>query len=92
MSTELTNAGSSPIMLCTVKLSRAALPELPSHRLDAVADYMGIPLPLGRHRAMPDAELTVQVLQRAIVAGDQRGLWPEQRRLDAAGAITPRHS
>jgi hypothetical protein len=40
---------------------------------------------------LPDAELTVQVLQRAVVAGDQRGLWPGLRHLDAAGAITPRH-
>jgi DNA polymerase III epsilon subunit-like protein len=79
-------------MLCTVKLSRAAFPELPSHRLDALADYLCVPLPPDRHRAMPDAELTVQVLQRAVAAGDQRGLWPELCHLDAAGAILPRHS
>lgn len=82
----------STAMLCTVKLSRVAFPELPSHRLDAVLAHLGIEVPLGRHRAMPDAEVTVQVLQRTIAEGDQRGLWPELRHLDAAGGITPRYA
>lgn len=82
----------STVMLCTVKLSRAAFPELPSHRLDAVLDHLGIGVPPGRHRAMPDAELTVRVLQEAIAEGDQRGLWPELRHLDAAGSIIPRYA
>jgi DNA polymerase III epsilon subunit-like protein len=81
----------STAMLCTVKLSRAAFPELPSHRLDAVLAHLGIAVPAGRHRAMPDAELTVRVLQRAVAEGDQRGLWPELRHLDAAGGIIPRY-
>jgi DNA polymerase-3 subunit epsilon len=79
-------------MLCTVKLSRLAFPELGSHRLDAVLGFLGIPIPPGRHRAMPDAELTVQVLQRALKAGRERGLWATLRDLDAAAGITPRHA
>jgi DNA polymerase III epsilon subunit-like protein len=77
-------------MLCTVKLSRLAFPGLGSHRLDAVLGFLGIPIPPGRHRAMPDAELTVQVLQRALAASHERGLWSALRDLDAAAGITPR--
>ncbi len=72
------------------RLSRAAFPELGSHRLDAVLRYLGIPVPPGRHRAMPDAGLTVQVLQRALAAGRERGLWAALRDLDAAAGIPPR--
>jgi DNA polymerase III epsilon subunit-like protein len=77
-------------LLCTVRLSRAAFPELASHRLDAVLRYLGIPIPPARHRAMPDAGLTVQVLQRALAAGRERGLWTALRDLDAAAGIPPR--
>ena len=77
-------------LLCTVRLSRAAFPELGSHRLDAMLRFLGIPIPAGRHRAMPDAELTVQVLQRALAAGHERRLWTALRDLDAAAGIAPR--
>jgi DNA polymerase-3 subunit epsilon len=77
-------------LLCTVRLSRAAFPELGSHRLDSVLRFLSIPIPAGRHRAMPDAELTVQVLQRALAAGHERGLWTALRDLDAAAGIAPR--
>jgi DNA polymerase III subunit epsilon len=77
-------------LLCTVKLSRAAFPELGSHRLDAVLRFLGIPIPADRHRAMPDAELTVQVLQKALAAGRERRLWATLRGLDAAAGIAPR--
>jgi DNA polymerase III epsilon subunit-like protein len=77
-------------LLCTVRLSRAAFPELGSHRLDSVLRFLSIPVPPGRHRAMPDAELTVQVLQHALAAGHERGLWTALRDLDAAAGIVPR--
>jgi DNA polymerase-3 subunit epsilon len=77
-------------LLCTVKLSRAAFPELASHRLDAVLRFLGIPVPADRHRAMPDTELTVQVLQAALAEGRERRLWATLRDLDAAAGIAPR--
>ena len=39
---------------------------------------------------MPDAELTAQVLTRALAAGYERGLWTALRDLDAAAGIAPR--
>jgi DNA polymerase III epsilon subunit-like protein len=77
-------------LLCTVRLSRAAFPELPSHSLDTVLRYLGIPVPPGRHRAMPDTELTVQVLTRALAEGHERSLWNSLRELDATAGIGPR--
>lgn len=79
-------------LLCTVRLSRAAFPELSSHRLDAVLRFLGIPIPVGRHRAMPDAEVTVAVLQRALATGHERRLWATLRDLDTAAGIFPRRT
>jgi DNA polymerase III epsilon subunit-like protein len=66
-------------LLCTVKLARRAWPELDSHRLDTVLRFLRIAIPSGRHRAMPDAELTVQVFCHGLAAGADRGLWPTFR-------------
>jgi DNA polymerase III epsilon subunit-like protein len=77
-------------LLCTVRLSRAAFPELPSHSLDTVLGFLGIPVPPGRHRAMPDTELTIQVLSRALAEGHERRLWASLHDLDATAGIPPR--
>jgi DNA polymerase-3 subunit epsilon len=77
-------------LLCTVRLSRAAFPELPSHRLDTVLRFLSIPIPASRHRAMPDAELTVAVLQQALAAGHERHLWATLHDLDTIAGIFPR--
>ena len=77
-------------LLCTVRLSRQAFPELGNHRLGTVARFLGIPIPPDRHRAMPDAELTVRVLRRALAAGCQRQLWSTLHDLDAVAGVAPR--
>ena len=46
--------------LCTVKLSRRALPELLNHRLDTIADHFSIPI-VSRHRAGSDALATAEI-------------------------------
>ncbi len=43
-----------------------------------------------RPRATPDAEVTAQVIQRALAAGHERRLWSALRDLDAAAGIAPR--
>lgn len=57
---ELTNA-----QLCTVKLSRRILPQLPSKSLGPVAQFLEIKIP-ERHRASGDAYATALVLVRYI--------------------------
>jgi DNA polymerase III epsilon subunit family exonuclease len=46
--------------LCTVKLSRRAIPGLSSYRLDTIADHFSIPI-VSRHRAGSDALATAHI-------------------------------
>ena len=51
--------------LCTVRLSRRALPALSNHRLDTIADHFSIPI-ASRHRAGSDALATAEIFLRLI--------------------------
>ena len=46
--------------LCTVRLSRRALPHLSNHRLDTIATHFSIPI-VSRHRAGSDALATAEI-------------------------------
>jgi DNA polymerase III epsilon subunit family exonuclease len=46
--------------LCTVRLSRRALPDLCNHRLDTIAEHFSIPI-VSRHRAGSDALATAEI-------------------------------
>jgi len=46
--------------LCTVRLSRRALPDLSNHRLDTIASHFSIPI-VSRHRAGSDALATAEI-------------------------------
>lgn len=74
-------------LLDTVRLARGVYPELPSHRLDALLDYLDIPRPAGRHRAMTDVEATADVFTRLLVAGSAAGSWRTLRDLTAAAGL-----
>jgi len=49
---------------CTVLLSRRLYPDAPSHRLGALADWFDLPRSGRAHRALADAEVTVELLAR----------------------------
>lgn len=51
--------------LCTVRLARKVLPQLPSRSLDSLAYYFGLEIE-SRHRALDDAVATAHVLLRLI--------------------------
>lgn len=51
--------------LCTVRLARKLLPQLPSRSLDSLAWYFGLEIE-ARHRALDDAVATAHVLLRLI--------------------------
>ena len=59
--------------LCTLRLARRALPELPRKGLDAVARHYGVEVD-GRHRALGDALATATVLLRLLEEADRRGV------------------
>jgi DNA polymerase-3 subunit epsilon len=48
-------------VLCTVKLSRALMPQLDRHGLDSLIHHHGLHVD-SRHRAMGDADLLVQLV------------------------------
>lgn len=58
--------------LCTVRLARKLLPELPSRKLDALAMYFGVEIE-NRHRALDDAVATAKILLRLIDIAEDRG-------------------
>lgn len=59
--------------LCTVRLARKLLPQLPRRSLDHVTRHYGIDIG-DRHRALGDAEATAKVLMRLLEAAADRGV------------------
>jgi DNA polymerase-3 subunit epsilon len=57
--------------MCTVKLARALLPELPSRGLDALQEHFNIPNQ-ARHRARGDALATADLLSRLLEMASER--------------------
>lgn len=64
--------------LCTIRLTRRALPGLRRRGLDSVARYYDVPIE-SRHRALGDAAATAQVLARLLSEAERNGIlaWDE---------------
>ncbi|HEU5358543.1 MAG TPA: 3'-5' exonuclease [Gemmatimonadales bacterium] len=75
--------------LCTVRLARALLPELPSRGLDPLMQHFGIENQ-ARHRAAGDALATAELLGRLILLARERGA-RTYADLDAMAASSSRH-
>ena len=74
--------------LCTVRLARKLLPQLPRRSLDYVTAHYGIEI-AARHRAAGDAVATAHVLLRLLRDARDRGIerWPELERLLGARSV-----
>jgi DNA polymerase-3 subunit epsilon len=72
--------------LCTVRLARKLLPQLPRRNLDSVAHYYGVEIG-ARHRAAGDALATAHVLLGLLRDSAQRGVttWAELDRFLSGG-------
>lgn len=70
MATGMTLSGRQ---LCTVRLSRRLLPQLPSRSLDGLALFFGVEIE-SRHRALDDALATARVLLRLIDLAEEQGV------------------
>lgn len=77
-------------LLDTIKLARAAYPDLPSHGLDTLIAELGIPRPADRHRAMADVTVTVDLFQRLLAVGAEAGHWHSLREIRKAAGYEPR--
>ena len=58
-----------PEMLCSLRLSRNLFPTAFRHNLDAMSERFGMPLPEGRHRALPDVLQTAHILLKMLDHG-----------------------
>ncbi len=61
------------VYLCTLKLARRLLPEVRRRGLDALAEFFGLETS-GRHRALGDALLTVEIFFRLVERAERQGL------------------
>jgi excinuclease UvrABC nuclease subunit len=59
--------------LCTLRLARRLIPGLHSYRLDSLCAFLGFSF-VQRHRAGPDAEATLSLLQHLIETATGRGI------------------
>jgi DNA polymerase-3 subunit epsilon len=74
--------------LCTVRLARKILPQLPRRSLDHVANYYGVEIS-GRHRAAGDAIATARCLLRLLEDAADRGCvtWDDLDQLMGVQAV-----
>lgn len=70
--------------VCTVRLAQRLLPELRKTSLEALCDHFGLS-PSQRHRAMADAEMTVELLSRFVAIVQERGVGNVQGLIEAQG-------
>ncbi|MEV7775939.1 3'-5' exonuclease [Kitasatospora sp. NPDC086791] len=77
-------------LLDTVRLARTAYPELRHHRLDDLLRHHRLPTPPGRHRAMPDVEVTSEIFARVLADGARAGHWSTLADLRKIAGITPK--
>ena len=77
--------------LCTVRLARKLLPQLPSRSLDSLAHYFGLEIE-SRHRALDDAVATAHVLLRLLDRLEEMEVrsWEEVERFLTARRTTKR--
>jgi DNA polymerase-3 subunit epsilon len=76
-------------LLDMLRLAKAVVPGLGSYGLDSLLGHYGISKPAGRHRAMPDVEVTAQVLARLLNDGCGGGRWSTLLEPDGAAGLQP---
>ncbi|MER0477323.1 3'-5' exonuclease [Streptomyces sp. Edi2] len=81
---------SSTPFLDTLKMAKQVLRGMSSYGLDALLRYYGISQPAGRHRAMPDVEVTADVFRRLLCDGALAGHWSTLLDLDASAGLRPK--
>jgi DNA polymerase-3 subunit epsilon len=77
-------------LLDTIKLAKRVIRGLPSYRLDELLRHYGIPQPCGRHRAMPDVEVTAELFRRLLADGAKAGHWSNLLDLDITAGLRPK--
>jgi DNA polymerase III subunit epsilon len=69
-----------PECLCTMRLSQSLYPTAFRHNLDILSERFALPLPLNRHRALPDVIQTAKILLKMIEQGKIQSMDELRRR------------
>jgi DNA polymerase III epsilon subunit-like protein len=77
-----------PEILCTMKLSQSLFPTAFRHNLDILSERFAIPLPEGRHRALPDVIQTAKILLKMLDHGKISSMDELRRRAGLAQMAT----
>jgi len=78
-------------LLCTVRMAKKLLPDLPRHRLDDLMAHLHVPTPTGRrHRAMPDVEATRDVFLALLHLGTESTAFASLTQLQKIAGVTPK--
>jgi DNA polymerase III subunit epsilon len=80
---ECTGVAFDQPVLDTLLLSAAVHPAQDSHRLEAIAERLGVPV-LGRHTALGDAMVTAEVFLKLIPLLAERGIHTLGQALEAS--------
>ena len=78
-------------MLDTIRLARHSCPGLPNYQLDTILTHLGITIPAGRHRALPDAAATAAAFRHLLTVGSVRLAWSRLSQLHAIAGAAPPH-
>ena len=76
-----------PQFLCTMRLSQSLFPTAFRHSLDVLTERFHMPLPQGRHRALPDVLLTAQIFLKMLDAGKIQSMDELRRRAGLEQAV-----
>jgi DNA polymerase III epsilon subunit-like protein len=87
--TELITRTSRGVVRSTDRLAQHAYPGLASYSLDALLAHTRIPVPAGRHRALPDALVTAVLLQRVLTDGAACYGWSRLSQLRQLAGLPP---
>ena len=76
-----------PECLCSMRLSQSLYPNAFRHNLDILSERFSMPLPEGRHRALPDVIQTANILLKMIEFGKIQSSEELRRRARLAEAV-----
>jgi len=60
-------------ILCTLKISRVIIPNLPNYKLHTIAKYFNVPI-IERHRALGDCKTTFYIWEKLVSILEQKGI------------------
>lgn len=76
-----------PECFCSMRLSQSLYPTAFRHSLDVLSERFGMPLPQGRHRALPDVIQTAHILLKMVEQGRIQSCDELRRRARLAQAV-----